>query len=203
IGNTGTVPRLGFNGLCSQDAPQGVRFADYMSAFTSGQLTTATFDRKLFYERGRAMAEEYRGKGVTMQLGPVAGPLGRVPEGGRNWEGFAADPVLTGIAMAETIKGMQDTEVIASAKHYIGNEQERFRQFAKAAGYGYNISGTLSSNIDDRTLHELYLWPFADAVRAGVGSVMCSYTQVSILNPARAIPSTVTSLVVTWATGML
>ncbi|OTA66143.1 glycoside hydrolase family 3 protein [Hypoxylon sp. EC38] len=179
VGNTGTVPRLGFNGLCSQDAPQGVRFADYVSAFTSGQLTAATFDRKLFYERGRAMAEEHKGKGVTMQLGPVAGPLGRVPEGGRNWEGFAADPVLTGIAMAETIKGMQDTGVIASAKHYIGNEQERFRQIAEAAGYGYNISGTLSSNIDDRTLHELYLWPFADSVRAGVGSVMCSYTQIN------------------------
>lgn len=131
------------------------------------------------YNRGRAMAEEHKAKGVTMQLGPVAGPLGRAPEGGRMWEGFAADPVLTGIAMAETIKGMQDTGIIASAKHYIGNEQEHFRQLGEAKEFGFNISGTLSSNIDDRTLHELYLWPFADAVRAGVGSILCSYTQIN------------------------
>lgn len=125
------------------------------------------------------MAEEHKGKGATVQLGPVAGPLGRVPEGGRNWEGFAADPMLTGVAMAETIKGIQDTGIIASAKHFIGNEQERFRQVGEAAQYGYNISDTLSANIDDRTLHELYLWPFADAVRAGVGSILCSYTQIN------------------------
>lgn len=131
------------------------------------------------YSRGRAMAQEHKAKGITMQLGPVAGPLGRAPEGGRIWEGFAADPVLTGIAMAETIRGMQDTGIIASAKHYIGNEQEHFRQLGEASGYGFDISATLSSNIDDKTLHELYLWPFADAVRAGVGSVLCSYTQVN------------------------
>jgi beta-glucosidase-like glycosyl hydrolase len=131
------------------------------------------------YNRGIAMAQEHKGKGITMQLGPVSGPLGRAPEGGRIWEGFGADPVLAGIAMAETIKGMQDTGIIASAKHYIGNEQEHFRQVSEATNYGFNISATLSSNIDDRTLHELYLWPFADAVRAGVGSVLCSYTQIN------------------------
>lgn len=56
---------------------------------------------------------------------------------------------------------------------------EHFRQVGEAHGYGYNISETLSSNIDDKTMHELYLWPFADAVRAGVGSVMCSYQQIN------------------------
>ncbi|ETS77700.1 beta-glucosidase A [Pestalotiopsis fici W106-1] len=179
VGNTGSVPRLGFKGICNQDSPQGVRYADYVSAFTSGQLAAATWDRGLLYARGVAMAEEHKGKGATVQLGPVAGPLGRVPEGGRNWEGFAADPMLTGVAMAETIKGMQDTGIIASAKHFIGNEQERFRQVGEAAQYGYNISDTLSANINDRTLHEMYLWPFADAVRAGVGSILYSYTQIN------------------------
>lgn len=179
MGNTGSVPRLGFKGFCNQDSPQGIRFADYVSAFTSGQLAAATFDRSLLYKRGHAMAKEHKGKGITMQLGPVAGPLGRMPEGGRIWEGFAADPVLTGVAMAETIKGMQEAGIIASAKHYIGNEQEHFRQVSESADHGYNISETLSSNIDDRTLHELYLWPFADAVRAGVGSVLCSYTMIN------------------------
>lgn len=52
--------------------------------------------------------------------GPVAGPLGRAPQGGRNWEGFSPDPVLTGVAMAQTINGIQQ-HVIACAKHFIGN----------------------------------------------------------------------------------
>jgi beta-glucosidase len=75
------------------------------------------------YERGLAMGEEHRGKGIDIQLGPVAGPIGRAPTGGRNWEGFSPDPVLTGVGMAETIKGIQDAGVIATAKHYIANEQ--------------------------------------------------------------------------------
>ncbi|KAJ5152916.1 beta-glucosidase A [Penicillium canariense] len=179
VGNTGSIPRLGFKGFCTQDSPQGVRFADYTSAFTSSQMAAATFDRSILYQRGRAMAQEHKGKGVTVQLGPVAGPLGRTPEGGRNWEGFSPDPVLTGVAMAETIKGIQDTGVIACAKHYIGNEQEHFRQAGEATGHGYTISDSISSNIEDRAMHELYLWPFADAVRAGVGSFMCSYSQIN------------------------
>lgn len=88
------------------------------------------------------------------------------------------DPVLTGIQIAQTIQGIQSSGVIACAKHYIGNEQEHFRQAPEAEGFGFNIAESASSNIDDKTLHELYLWPFADAVRAGVGSVMCSYNQV-------------------------
>lgn len=179
VGNVGAVPRLGLKSLCMQDSPVGVRDADFVSVFTSGQTAAATWDRKLLYARGYAMGQEHRGKGVTVQLGPVAGPLGRAPEGGRNWEGFSPDPVLTGVSMAETIRGIQDAGVIACAKHLIGNEQEHFRQAPEAVGYGYNITESVSANIDDKTMHELYLWPFADAVRAGVGSVMCSYNQVN------------------------
>lgn len=173
------MPRLGFKGLCTQDSPQGVRDADYVSAFTSSQLAGATWDRELLYNRGRAMGQEHKDKGSTVQLGPVAGPLGRVALGGRIWEGFAADPFLSGIAMAETIRGIQDVGVIASAKHFITNEQEHFRQVSEAAGWGDTISEPLSSNLDDRTMHELYLWAFADAVRAGVGSILCSYNQIN------------------------
>jgi beta-glucosidase len=68
--------------------------------------------------------------------------------------------------MSNTITGMQSTKVIACAKHFIGNEQEKNRQ-------------SMSANIPDRAMHELYLWPFADAVKANVGSVMCSYNQVN------------------------
>lgn len=68
--------------------------------------------------------------------------------------------------MAETIQGMQSSGVQACAKHYILNEQELNRE-------------TMSSSVDDRTMHELYLWPFADAVKAGVASVMCSYNKIN------------------------
>ncbi|KAI9803735.1 MAG: hypothetical protein M1833_000647 [Piccolia ochrophora] len=179
VGQTGEVPRLGFRSLCLQDSPMGVRSTDYNTAFPGGTTIGATFDKALMYARGYAMGEEFRDKGVDIQLGPVAGPLGRQPKGGRNWEGFSPDPVLTGIGMAETIKGIQDAGTIACAKHYIANEQEHFRQVGEAAGAGFPIDAALSSNLDDITMHELYLWPFADAVRAGVGSVMCSYTQIN------------------------
>lgn len=60
--------------------------------------------------------------------------------------------------MAETITGIQSQGVMACAKHLIGNEQEHFRQQGEAFGYGFNISDSSSSNIDDKTMHELYLW---------------------------------------------
>jgi beta-glucosidase len=83
---------------------------------------------------------------------PVAGPLGRSPLGGRNWEGFAADPYLTGVAMDLTIRGVQSQGVQASAKHYIGNEQETQRSSTEING---TTIEALSSNIDDRKLHEV------------------------------------------------
>jgi beta-glucosidase len=102
------------------------------------------------------------------------GPLGRKPRGGRIWEGFGADPTLQAIGAYQTIQGMQSTGVIACLKHFIGYEQEMYRM-TSVLQTGY------SSNIDDRTLHEMYLWPFAEGVRAGVGSVMMAYNQVGYL----------------------
>jgi beta-glucosidase len=64
-------------------------------------------------------------------------------------------------------------------QHFIGNEQEHFHQAPEAAGYRFKIAESVSKNMDDVTLHELYFWPFADAIRAGVGSVMCSYNQMN------------------------
>lgn len=80
------------------------------------------------------------------------------------YQGFSPDPVLSGICVAQTVKGIQDSGVMATTKHYIGNEQEHFRSNGDYNGTYYEGE---SSNIDDVTLHELYLWPFADAVRAG------------------------------------
>lgn len=88
------------------------------------------------------------------------------------------DPALTGIMMAQTIQGIQDAGVIACAKHYIVNEQERFRQAPESAGFGFTINDSLSSNVDDATLHETYLWyviwiPTVLAERADVEKALC------------------------------
>jgi len=176
VGNVGAIPRLGFDPLCMQDSPLGIRFADYVSAFPAGGTIAAAWDRGEWYLRGKQMGEEHRGKGVDVQLGPVVGPIGRNPKGGRNWEGFSPDPYLSGIAVADTVRGIQDAGVIACTKHYIGNEQEIFRSPGTVAG---TFVDAISTNMDDKTLHELYLWPFADAVRAGTGSIMCSYNKAN------------------------
>lgn len=116
VGNTGAVPRLGIKPLCLADAPDGVRGQEFVSSFPAGIHAAATFDKSLLYKWGVALGEEYRGKGINIALGPVAGPLGRVARGGRNWEGLGADPFLAGAGMAASTKGMQDAGVIATAK---------------------------------------------------------------------------------------
>ncbi|KAI1453825.1 glycoside hydrolase family 3 protein [Annulohypoxylon moriforme] len=166
VGNTPPASSINYPQLCLQDGPLGIRFATNANAFVPGIHVASTFDRALMRERGQFMAEETKGAGIHVLLGPVAGPLGKNPTGGRNWEGFGADPYLQGVAMAETVEGMQSVGVQANAKHYILNEQELNRE-------------TMSSNLDDRTMHEIYLWPFADAVHANVASVMCSYNKIN------------------------
>ncbi|ODN77490.1 hypothetical protein L202_04664 [Cryptococcus amylolentus CBS 6039] len=165
VGNIPAVESQGFGGLCLQDSPLGVRFADYVSAFPAGINAAATFDKDLIYARGYAMGQEFKGKGVNVALGPMTN-MGRVAAGGRNWEGFGADPYLSGWATDATVRGIQDAGVQACVKHYVGNEQERNRT-------------TSSSNIDDRTLREIYTHPFLRAVQADVAAVMCSYNLVN------------------------
>jgi beta-glucosidase len=139
----------------------------------------------MMYQRGVDMGSEFKAKGAHVILGPVSGPLGRVALGGRNWEGFSPDPYLTGVGMKETISGLQSVGVQACAKHYILNEQESQRNPSFPNGtmqYADNPEATIKSvseNADDRTIHELYLWPFADAVKAGVASIMCSYNRIN------------------------
>jgi beta-glucosidase len=165
VGNTPAIPSISFPGLCLQDSPTGVRFADFASAFPAAINVAATWDRNLTFQRAAAMGAEYRGKGVNVALAPMMN-MGRVAAGGRNWEGFGADPYLTGEGAIQTVLGIQSQGVIATAKHYIGNEQEHYRT-------------TETSDIDDRTIHEIYAYPFLQSVLAGVGSVMCSYNQVN------------------------
>ena len=117
--------------------------------------------------------------------------MSRKPKGGRNWEGFGADPTLQAVGARQTIKGIQEQGVIATIKHLIGNEQEMYRMYNPFQyGYSANIGKfglldlrsveLLTNALDDRTLHELYLWPFAEGVHAGVGAVMTAYNAVCI-----------------------
>jgi beta-glucosidase-like glycosyl hydrolase len=181
MGNTGPIPRLNFRGMCMQDGPLGVRKTEFNTAFPPGITVGSTFNKQLFYDRGKAVGLEHKNKGVDVMLGPAVGPIGLKAAGGRIWEGFGADPYLQGVAGANTVRGIQDQGIMANAKHWIANEQEHFRQISEwKYQWGFSdIKGTASSNVDDRTLHEIYAWPFADMIRAGVGSVMCSYNQIN------------------------
>ncbi|KAJ2902377.1 hypothetical protein MKZ38_000623 [Zalerion maritima] len=176
----GSAPRLGFPNLCLQDGAHGVRLVDNVTAFPPGITAGATWDKDLTYQRAVALGKEFRGKGANVYLGPTVGPIGRKPRGGRNWEGFGADPVLQGKLGAVTVKGVQEQGVIATIKHLVGNEQEMYRMYNSIMpGYSANIGMKWHRTVDDRTMHELYLWPFGDAVKAGVGSVMTAYNAVN------------------------
>ncbi|CAF1076326.1 unnamed protein product [Rotaria sordida] len=169
------VPHLNFGGLCFQDSPSGVGDGvQFSTAFVAGIHIAATWDRDLFYQRAAAIGQEFRGKGVHFALGPMMN-IDRNALHGRNWEGFGADPYLSGENSYYYVKGLQDQGVVATAKHYICNEQESNRTYHPKTGpsQGY------SANLDDKTMHEIYLWPFAASVAAGAGSVMCSYNQVN------------------------
>lgn len=171
-----SIPRVNFPGLCLSDAGNGLRSTDYVSSWASGWSVGAAFNRDLAHQRAVGMAGEFRKKGSNIALGPVVGPLGRVAQSGRNWEGFANDPYLSGQLAYESVVGIQSAGIITSVKvsypnhargvrqdisvtmvtdgvqqHFIGNEQETYRNPT------VNISA-VSANIDDKTMHELYLW---------------------------------------------
>ena len=175
VGVSGGVPRLGFPGLCLHDAGNGVRNTDGVNAYASGVHIGASWNASLAYERAQYMGAEFKKKGVNVALGPVVGPTGRIAEGGRNWEGFAADPYLNGILGAQSVIGLQES-VISSVKHFVAYEQETNRN--PISQNGKTILST-SANLDDQTMHELYLWPFQDLVYAGAGCVMCSYNRIN------------------------
>jgi beta-glucosidase len=168
------VPRLNFTGLCCLDSSSGVGDdAEFSTAFAPGIQIAATWDRDLFYQRAAAIGQEFRGKGIHFALGPMMN-IDRNARHGRNWEGFGADPYLSGENSFYFVQGLQDQGVVATAKHYICNEQETHRH-----SYDVGRDPGYSANVDDKTIHEIYLWPFADSIAAGVGSVMCAYNRIN------------------------
>lgn len=175
-GMTGSVPRLGFPGICLQDAGHGVRGVDMVNSYPAGIHVGASWNRTLVHSWADSIGAEFRRKGANVALGPLVGPAGRLATGGRNWEGFGSDPYLSGALAAETVRGLQHN-VIACVKHLIANEQETSRTIGPLIdGSQYHA---VSSNVDDKTIHEIYLWGFQDAIKAGAGSALCSYNRIN------------------------
>ncbi|KAK6910773.1 hypothetical protein I203_104805 [Kwoniella mangroviensis CBS 8507] len=178
--NSGGVPRLGIPGLCFNDGPAGPRYTDFVTQWPSAFTATASFDRELIEERAKRIGKEFRGKGINVELGPVTGgPLGRSPYAGRNWEAFTPDPYLSSTVSFLTVRGMQDSGLITCAKHYILYEQEPVCDGPLDGEGGRTGCRDVSSEVDDKTMKELYLPSFAETVRAGTGAVMCSYNKIN------------------------
>ncbi|KAG4272603.1 beta-glucosidase [Fusarium proliferatum] len=172
------VQRLGSPGICLSDGPKGLRGVEAVNGYASAITVGAAWNKELALARGYHMGLEAKSKGsITTHSTKFfnLGPLGRTVLGGRNWyESFSVDPYLCGVMGAQTVLGMQEN-IIATAKHFIVNEQETNRNPSMFRMGNASISATL----DDKTMHELYLWPIQDVVRAAVGSVMCSYNRIN------------------------
>ncbi|KAH7105390.1 glycoside hydrolase superfamily [Auriculariales sp. MPI-PUGE-AT-0066] len=165
VGNIHGVSRLSVPDICYSDGPAGLRAVDLVSAFPSGINAAATFNRDLIRRRGVAIGEEFRVKGAHAYLGPALDIM-RAPNAGRAWEAFGADEYLTGEAGYETIMGVQSTGVQAVAKHLTAYIQEHYRFW-------------MSSDVDDRTLQEIYISPYIRAIEADVAGIMCSYNKLN------------------------
>ena len=110
------IERLGFAGMCLQDAGNGVRNTDFVSSFASGIHVGASWNKTLAYDRANALGNEFKKKGVHIPLGPVVGPLGRLATDSRDCEGTSNDLYLAGVMAGETVKGIQDAGVMTNLK---------------------------------------------------------------------------------------
>ncbi|WP_210479223.1 glycoside hydrolase family 3 C-terminal domain-containing protein [Naasia sp. SYSU D00948] len=151
------------------NGPEGVHGAPGTTAFPGPIAVASTWNLELGYEKGSAQAQEAFDKGSAVVLGPGVASA-RTPLSGRNAEYFGEDPLLSGLSAAVNIQGMQGNEdkpVLANLKHYVANEQETDREES-------------SSNMDERTLREIYDLPFEIAIKEGdPHSLMCSYNQIN------------------------
>jgi len=166
VGNIANNTRLGIPWLFLQDGPAGVADgANNVTAFPAPIALAASWDVSLARQYGVMLGSEERGKGVGVVLGPMMN-MARVYEDGRAFEGCDEDPFLSAAMAAAEIPGIQSQGIVATAKHFVCNDQETDRT-------------TISADVDPRTLHEIYEAPFRASVRAGVGAVMASYNLVN------------------------
>jgi beta-glucosidase len=163
---TRPIPRLGVPSLRMSDGPMGVHDYGLTTAYPAGIALAASWDVDLAERFGASMGKDARARGVHFILAPGMN-IYRAPMNGRNFEYFGEDPFLASRMAVAVIEGIQGQRVIATAKHFAGNNSE----FARM---------TLSSDIDERTLREIYLPAFEASVKeAHVGAVMDGYNLVN------------------------
>ena len=159
--------KVNFKSICFQDGCSGLLLTNGTSISWQSNLNLAsTFNKELIYEVGKEIGKEAREKGVNVILSPNVNIL-RTPQGGRIWESFGEDPFHVGVCATELIKGIQDAGVIATVKHFVGNEIETYRDAS-------------SSNIPMNALMDIYVEPFYRAIAdANVGSIMAAYNALN------------------------
>ena len=172
------VPRLGIQEIRYADGPFGIREevgdgfrpkgwqTDSATYFPTGSALAATWSPEMAYKYGTGMGTEARLRGKDVILGPAIN-IQRIPTGGRTYEYLSEDPILAAALAVGYVEGVQDVGTAACIKHFALNNQENSRS-------GVNVI------IDERTMREIYLKPFEDAVKiAGAYSVMPAYNKVA------------------------
>jgi beta-glucosidase len=172
--STPAIDRLGIPKVRLTDGPNGARGSDALpgtggapsTCVPCGSAIGATWDPELAQQIGALLGRETLDRGCRFLLAPTVN-LHRSPRAGRNFECYSEDPLLSGRLAAGMVRGIQAQQVVATIKHFVGNEAEFERS-------------TISSVIDERALRELYLLPFEIAVReAGVLGLMTAYNRLN------------------------
>lgn len=164
-------PAIGLAEIRLSDGPTGVRGAEFAGGRITALLPNATliaqhWDPAVAGRVGALLAEEAAAQGVHVVLGPTIN-LHRSPLGGRLFEAFSEDPLLTGALATAYVRGLQDNGIGATPKHYLANESETERT-------------TVDSVVDERTLREVYLLPFEMVVAdARPWAIMASYNKIN------------------------
>jgi len=163
---TRAIPRLGLPALRMSDGPMGVHDYGETTAYPAGIALAASWDADLARRVGISMGQDARARGVHFILGPGMN-IYRAPMNGRNFEYFGEDPYLASRMAVPLIEGIQSQGVIATAKHFVANNMEYGRM-------------DHSSDVDERTLREIYLPAFEASVKeAKVGALMDAYNLVN------------------------
>ncbi|KAJ5580386.1 hypothetical protein N7450_006687 [Penicillium hetheringtonii] len=169
--HTVPIPRLDIPSLRMSDGPNGVRGTRFFNGipaacFPCATALGATWDTELLSQVGKLMGEEAIAKGTHIVLGPTIN-IQRSPLGGRGFESFSEDGVLSGTLAGHLCKGMQDEGVAATLKHFVCNDQEHERM-------------AVNSIVTDRALREIYLMPFQLAMRiCRSACIMTAYNKVN------------------------
>ena len=167
---TNAIPSIGLPRFKMSDASVGVRTWGPTTAYAGGAALAATWDPGFARQLGEALGRDARARDVNFLLGPGVN-IARSPVAGRNFEYLSEDPYLNSILVVPFIEGVQSQGVIATVKHYAANNQEYSRH-------------DTDSEVDERTLREIYLPSFEAAVTKGhVDAVMNSY---NLLNGSHA-----------------